>query len=335
MYSESDLDGAVSAGVLQRDAVAAFRAHVAAARSAPAPDEEHFRLLTGFNDIFVSIAVVLSLASIGWLGGLIWGSLGVAGTAWGLAEYFTSRRRMALPSILLHLAFVLAVGIVVNGWVAVVVGAPATGALPTAAAALAAAVAAALHWRRFQVPITIAILLATGLAAALAVLLALVPQARALTAWLVFGAGVLMFAAAMAWDVSDPLRRTRRSDVAFWLHLLASPLIVHSVFNLTGVTQGQGALQHGANVLVAYVLLAAVALLVDRRALMVSALAYVLVALSSLFKDFGTVQAPLALTTLVVGSALLLLSAMWNRTRSQLLRVVPASWRMRLPLATD
>lgn len=46
--------------------VAAFRAHVAALRDTPAADEEHFRLVTGFNDVFVVIACPLLLASVAW-----------------------------------------------------------------------------------------------------------------------------------------------------------------------------------------------------------------------------------------------------------------------------
>ncbi|AMP36926.1 hypothetical protein [Ralstonia solanacearum] len=49
MYSESDIDGAVEAGVLSSEAAQALRNHVAALRAAPAVDEESFRLLTGFK----------------------------------------------------------------------------------------------------------------------------------------------------------------------------------------------------------------------------------------------------------------------------------------------
>ena len=57
------------------------------------------------------------------------------------------------------------------------------------------------------------------------------------------------------------------------------------------------------------------ALAIDRRALLVSALAYVLYALSELFKQFGAVELNVALTALVIGSALLLLSAFWHQAR--------------------
>ncbi|MFX8102685.1 hypothetical protein ABTK91_20200, partial [Acinetobacter baumannii] len=83
---------------------------------------------------------------------------------------------------------------------------------------------AALHWRRFRVPITWA---------AAAAVLALALGKGLLSEWqmpaLVL-AGLATLAAAVGWDISDRLRRTRRADVAFWLHLLAAPLLVHSSF---------------------------------------------------------------------------------------------------------
>ena len=67
-----------------------------------------------------------------------------------------------------------------------------------------------------------------------------------------------------------------------------------------------------------YLALGVTALAVDRRALLVSALAYVLWALAELFKQFGAVELNVALTALVIGSALLLLSAFWHQARRRL-----------------
>jgi hypothetical protein len=65
MYSDSDLQDAVAAGAISAEAAQALRAHVSAARTMPATDEESFRLLNSFNDIFVTIAAVLLLAFVG------------------------------------------------------------------------------------------------------------------------------------------------------------------------------------------------------------------------------------------------------------------------------
>ena len=71
---------------------------------------------------------------------------------------------------------------------------------------------------------------------------------------------------------------------------------------------------------------------VDRRALLVSALAYVLWALADLFKRFGAVELNVALTALIIGSALLLLSAFWHEARTVIVRPLPEKLRERLPI---
>ena len=70
---------------------------------------------------------------------------------------------------------------------------------------------------------------------------------------LLLGIGVFLFA--MWWDASDPVRQTRRSDVAFWLHLLAAPLIVHPIFSLLGLTDGSASTGEAVIVLLVYVAL--------------------------------------------------------------------------------
>lgn len=331
MYSEVDLNSAVEAGAISPEAAAAFRDHIATMRSAPIADEEHFRLLTGFNDIFVAIAAALMLVAVAKIGGEIkpWlGGIAVAALAWGLAEYFTRVRRMALPSILLLLAFVggiaaTLVGIVVdNGeWLERYIGRDNEPLARQVAAGIAATVglttagAAWLHWRRFMVPITVA----AGAVAVVGVMIALImlafPAAKDWSMPIVLAGGVLMFLFAMRWDMSDRERKTRRADVAFWLHLAAAPMIAHPIFHMLGVFDG--AVQPGiaAVVLLLYIGFAIVALAVDRRALLVSSLAYVLYAMYALLQTAGAVELGAALTALVIGSALLTLSAFWQPMR--------------------
>jgi len=320
MYSESDLEGAVAAGVIPQSTADAFRQHIALSRVAPAVDEESFRLLTGFNDIFVGIAIALLLTSIAWLGGWVktgLGGLGVAVAAWALAEYFTRVRRMALPSIILLLAFV-------GGVAATMIGTLAdlnpdwsdrTNAIIGAGIALVTAGAAWLHWKRFMVPITVA----AGAAAIVAMIAALVmsidPTAKDLLFPVLFAGGLGTFALAMWWDGSDLTRTTRRSDVAFWLHLAAAPMIAHPVFHMLGVFEGEIGIGQAVIVMALYIVFAFIALAIDRRALLVSSLAYVLYALSMLFRQAGAVELSMAFTAFVIGSALLTLSAFWHPMR--------------------
>src|SRR5579859_3005641 len=102
MYSEQELDDAVISGVITAEAANALRTYVEKQRSTVIPDEEQFRLVTGFNDIFVSIAAAILLFAVAWIGQSVGTSLGlvmdgdgpsflaplaVAATSWGLALY--------------------------------------------------------------------------------------------------------------------------------------------------------------------------------------------------------------------------------------------------------
>lgn len=343
MYSESDLESAVAAGALSADAATALRAHVSAQRASPAVDEENFRLLTGFNDIFVAIAGILLLVGGAWLGGEVHQAVGaatVAALAWGLSEYFTRVRRMALPSIVFLLAFVGGVFGALSGAIlggnGIEAGDSAQAAIAAACAALTAG-AAWLHWRRFQVPITVA----AGVAALAGVVVALLGavfnertdlESILYPALFVLGLGV--FAIAMRWDMSDPTRTTRRSDVAFWLHLLAAPMIAHSIFAMLGLLQGEPGVGKALVVVALYVGMGLVALAVDRRALLVSALGYVIYAIIALFREFGAISLNVALAAFVIGSALLMLSAFWHNVRGAVLGWLPQSIGGRLPAAS-
>jgi hypothetical protein len=357
MYSQQELDDAVAAGVMTPEAAEALRAHVAAQRHSSIADDEQFRLITGFNDIFVSIAAAILLFAVGWIGQRVGmsagtaiegdgpsfvGPLAVAATAWGLATYFTAKRRMALPSILLLLAFVGGTFLTAGFGLVTAVGEQAIDNNPQAGgalAAIAAAVAAGaawLHWRTFRVPITIA----AGAAAVAGIAVSLLIAATGVDAAnlreivlgfvLLLGIGTFLFA--MWWDASDRARLTRRADVAFWLHLLAAPMIVHPVFTLLGLNDGNATLGEGLVVVLLYIALGITALAIDRRALLVSALAYVLFALTELFRQFGAVELNVALTALVIGSALLLLSAFWHQARGAVVRPLPNGLKARLPL---
>jgi hypothetical protein len=356
MYTQTDLDDAVAAGALSAESAAAFRAHIDLQRQTPAVDEEQFRLITGFNDIFVSIAAAILLFAVGFIGQWVGqnaglaidgdgpsflGPLAVAVTAWGLALFFTAKRRMALPSILLLLAFVGAVFATAGFAQVLAVGEPPTdqealyGGIIGSISGLLAAIAAWIHWKRFRVPITVAAGAAAVAAIAVGLLIAVLGdfdpyRNLILTVILMLGVGTFLFA--MWWDSSDRARLTRRSDVAFWLHLLAAPMIVHPVFTLLGLNDGNATIGEGFVVLLLYVVIGLTALAIDRRALLVSALAYVLFALNEMFRQFGAVELNIALTALLIGSALLMLSAFWHQARGIVVRPLPDGLRNRLPL---
>jgi MFS family permease len=357
MYSQQELDDAVASGALSAQAADALRAYVESQRTTAIPDEEQFRLITGFNDIFVSIAAAILLFAVAWIGQTIGQKMGltidhdgpspiaplfVAATSWGLALFFTARRRMALPSILLLLTFVF--GVLTTAAFLLVIGFgpdrfddnPQLGGVIAAISAAIGAAAAWLHWRQFRVPITVAAGAASVAGIAVGLLIAALgenaEQAKNIILGFVLVLGIGVFLFAMWWDASDRARITRRADVAFWLHLLAAPMIVHPVFSLLGLNDGNATIGEGLVVILLYVVIGITALAIDRRALLVSALAYVLYAMQMLFRQFGAVELNVALTALVIGSALLLLSAFWHQARVAIVRPLPEGLRDRLPI---
>ena len=360
MFEDTDLDRAVDAGALSAEAAAGLRAFLAARAATPAAavDEEQFRLITGFNDIFVTIAIVLVFVAAGALGGHVLGAALVAGAAWAMAEFFTRRRRMALPSIALLLGFVGGLAAMAYALMRAMLTAhqaehhyvdlqnqaqhwtsieyyPWQHALMFAGAGLAGTLGAVLHWRRFKVAITIAAGVSAGvllLLSLLAAALGTTPSAEGFLAPAALACGLGTFALAMRWDLSDPRRQTVRADVAFWLHLAAAPLIVHPLFLWIGALgEGSQHLATALGVLAIYLVFALVALAVDRRALLVSALAYVLGAMGTVMRHAGAVELGFAFTALTIGLALLTLSAWWAPIRAMVLRRLPAHWVARLP----
>jgi hypothetical protein len=339
MISEKTLTEALSRKVLtpaQAESLRAIEAELGASRLDP-PDEEKLRFISGFGDIFVAIGLLLFLGAIAYFGNTLTGlpaggAIVVAVASWLLAEFFTLRRRMALPSILLLVSFTASIF-----FAAVYFIAPQTSifdpaaAMPLAIGGAVMAVGALIHYARFHVPITVAAGVA-GLVAIFAGLLRGLGEGVYLMALhpLLFLCGIAVFAFAMRFDMADPLRQTRRTDIAFWLHLLAAPLIVHSVLSRT-IEAETLTPQTALAIIAVFIVLAGVAVLVNRRAILVSGLIYAGYAFGALIDKAGFSDNAVPLTLLALGALVLLLSAGWNALRSRILRVVPAGLRSTLP----
>lgn len=349
MISEKTLALALARKVLtasQAESLRGIEAELGSSRL-DAPDEEKLRFISGFGDIFVSIGLVLFVGAITYFGdrlvdGRTGGPIAVAIASWLLAEFFTRRRRMALPSILLLVAFCFSVFLATLYLIAPEahlsnVFSPNTmgyyrvgpGAAIFSGAAMAAG--ALIHYARFQVPITVA----AGIAGLVAIIAGLLRAANAELYGTtlhpaLFLCGLAIFALAMRFDIADPLRQTRRTDIAFWLHLLAAPLIVHSALSNVWSSSAIGA-QSAFAMLAIFIALAAVAVLVNRRAILVSGLAYAGFAFGALIDTFGFSDNATPLTFLTLGALVLLLSAGWGALRTRILRLVPERWRTMLP----
>lgn len=299
-------------------------------------DEERFRLVTSFNDIFVVIAAILFLTGLNWVGRSFadWTPAFLSMiTAWGLAEVFTRRRRMALPSIFLLLVFVVCT---YNFVELLVSGLGVSGRLSASVGALCSAFAAAAHWQRFRVPITIAA--GTGALVLLILrLLMLIFGDLILSPLVFFVLGLSVLAFAIWVDSRDTIRKTYYSDIAFWLHLLAAPLLVHSVFsnivfsddNVLTVLRVQ--VLEMVLVFVIYAILTMISLVLDRRGLMVAAMIYVIGMGYMLLQSLSPGINSFALIGLLLGASLLLLSAFWYQARRLVLKGLPSRVLVYLP----
>lgn len=341
VFGRGDLEAAVAQGVLDRSAADGFAEFLIQNRieAASDADEERLRLITGFNDIFVTIGIALFLGALNYLlstYGALASVAGVAIAAWGLAEVFTKRKRMALPSIVLLIVFVVS-----SAGVSHSLFAPASslfsffdyGNLPGLPYGLAAVAASVIHWLRFRVPITIAAF-AAGLAITAVAMVETIKNGFVFehTSLVFIPIGLAIFATAMKFDMSDRNRMTQRTDIAFWLHLLAAPLIVHSiVYPLLN----ESAMSTGAAIaiLTLFAVLSFVALAIDRRALLVSSLLYLGYASSQILTWSGVASENLGLSVLIVGGTVLTLSVAWQPMRRLVLQVLPSTIRNLVPPA--
>lgn len=332
MYTNEDLNSAVDNGIFTATAVDEFRQHIATLKQAPSVDEENFRLISGFNDIFVVIACILLLVSASWVANAIAGGVGMlilALLAWVLAEFFVRKRNMALPAIVLLGAFVGGIFYTCLDVFSSIFQSEAEYAVLGSAAITV--VATYIHWSRFKVPITVAAGTVAFIGVIITLVLSLYPAAKAWILQLTLLGGIGTFFHAMYWDAQDRQRITRRADVAFWLHLLAAPMIVHSVFASLGILRGDESLSNIAIILVMYMAMTLVSLIIDRRAFMVSSLIYVLYAIARLLETYGVVGHHFALTGVFIGSLLLILSGFWHTVRAVIVRRLPMAIQNSVP----
>ena len=378
ILKDADLEAAVAEGVVTAEQAAALRGMAERrerARAMALGHEERFHFMRSFNDLFFAIGVAL----LG--GGLVFftflvplHSLIAALMIWALAELLVARMRLVLPGILLACLFVVFVilaspvdflfasaaqrpsdfAALLDWYVTPRYEGPHAGGplmlmhllgLVAMAYVGTGVAAAALFYLRFRLPFTL-LLIAGGLVCMIiAASYHLWPsQAPKYQPVILLVSGLATFAAAMAFDASDRERVTRRADCAFWLHLLAAPLIVHSLIEMVWPIPPGASSRIAANlttevaiaVAVIVAILSIVAIITDRRALLVSALIYLGIvigyAIAGTIGQQGADQPVIFFATLVVLGALVLsLGVGWQPLRRVFLRLLSPGLASRLP----
>jgi hypothetical protein len=349
-----DIDAAIAAGVMPQSQADALRAFVAQRHRSRleqvGAEDERFRFMTGFNDFFFAIGILLlGFGMMFFTGGVPLPSLVAALLIWALSELLVRRMRLVLPGILLSLLFIAFVFLAVpadlttlmsrvnpgqvigNFWLDAI---GATG-LPVAAAtkALIGVAAASLYYWRFRLPFALLPIAASLVLFAMA-LIRLAAGELAPVVWsaLTLACGLTVFAAAMSFDLSDRDRMTRRSDCAFWLHLLAAPLIVHLLISL--IAPNLALISNAAAVVILTIvaILAVIAIAIDRRALLVSALLYIGVVIGYAIQSSGLSGSGVFFATLVIlGAFVITLGVGWQPLRRRLVALISPVIAAKLP----
>ena len=335
--SRDDIRAAVSAGMIdeaQAASILALSEERRGARTYLGGQDEPFELFRGFNEIFIVVGLLilysgwLGLTGIGFMssaqgyrGAIIFGVISAAFVI-GLAQYFTVKRRMVAPSIMLTGMFALSIGQIGMGIAWWLDGG--TSEALTIASGIST-VALLGYYLRYRVPIAMA-LVALGVFATSFGFITIGgtfpddPRDFFLLtndgpfAILTFALGVIGFVVAMWFDMGDPHRVALRSRAGFWLHVISAPAIVNTVA-LTLFSMDSFGAQLALFVFVA--ILAVVAVVIDRRSFLVSGVGYIVALAITVLQDEGFIA------ILALGFVLILLGAKWEVLRGWLMRSLP------------
>lgn len=278
MYSHSDIEDAVEGGALTAEQAASLRNFVARRTGTPTADEEHVRMLQGFNDIYVYVSSILLIIGLGWLASKVEISRGpsffvplvIALACWGLAEYFVKRKRLALTAITLTWVFAYSIFFTIMLLAAEVIGPggdPSTAKLVTAVSSAIAGGAAFLHWKRFAEPIAISLIAWSAAAVVMSLLSLAVPSdpEGTVTFLIMTLLGLATLAYAQIWEAKDIHRTTKKADIGFWLHTTAASETIIGLAGLLGLFQGHVSQGAAIGTIVLFVVALLVGLVLDRR----------------------------------------------------------------------
>lgn len=346
---ERDIDAARQAGILD-DAKANELVNFMKERAAPgvSSDDESLRFLANFNDIFISVGIVI--LSIGLMigSGAMLASTGsalvvlapVLVALWLMLEYFAGRRRLLLPSMTLTvmITFIatLLTALTANGLGTVNSAATTfTGSLTDNVdtikgvalwSAGGAVLGAGIIYARFRLPFSL-FLIAVAIAGGL--------YAEAFTNGNVgsiysggasFLIGLITLAIAIFFDARDPARKTLSADNAFWLHLAAAPQIMlglRAIFS--GGTFDTLSVGEAAPLLIALAGFSVLSLALNRRALVAAGLLSFWIAINAITDQATSGIWQIALPLLLLGGGIVFLGAGWKTARRIVLAFMPKS----------
>ena len=366
MLNKTDLSNAVSEGIITREQeiqLNAFSERTHANDENPLYQvsetrDEPFRLLRGFRDIFIALGIAFlavgatvlytsshtsalfyfgpAFSDYDWYAGF-WPAIASAAVLLAIgiaiAEIVTRKLRLPLSSLVLSLAIAYwagLFGVQCLAPLASLLDQSKTPSFPIGIAGffLSAFIGISLFYLRYRLPFVMLVVAGTLVGLGLSVISSLWPEfASQNLRFVIGGLGALVFVVAMNFDLKDRLRITRFSEIAFWLHLLAAPLMIHSFLRTHSLAQNDVPL-----ILTVFAILTFIALVIDRRAVLVSSLVYMGGAFVQIVLALGLQGSMLfAVPILSIGVLVVVLGIGWTPLRRLVLSITPSAITDRVP----
>lgn len=323
-------------------------APIAADLPSTAEESEAPRFIRGFHDILITIGIIVVLVGLGGLASIY----AVIPATIVLAEILVRRQRLALPAVVLTIAFAFACSLGISPVFYDTGTASSETLLPVIVLATISVVTLLFFWR-YKAPIALAAGFVSGYSAAVMGLAVLVTKYAKdelffvnhplMLAAFLGGYALLVFGTALRFDFADRLRLTRRSDVAFWMHLAAAPAILYTImaciyFNGQKDWFSSGtSLTQATAIVVAVLGLMLIGIVLDRRAFVTSGLlsfgyAFKVILTEGGFERLVSSTDTLAfIILLAVGIIVLSLGIGWQPLRRIVVRTLPQPVRDLVP----
>jgi hypothetical protein len=266
--------------------------------------EEPLKFIRSFGDVFIALGIGILVFAINMLGLSQYEYLLPVISFILIAEWLVRVRKLALPGMAILIAILFFVHRAIDFdsdqsaiWTFALI-----------------AITSTLFYLRYKMPFSL-----LPLTAALIAIAAIMIGARMFSDPIIFsGLGLAVFSVAMWFDSQDTKRSTHMSDSAFWLHLLASPLIVHGVMlsMLLGDNSWNQALGKEFIIVFFFIGFLLLALLLDRRAMLISTQLYMIYALTQLAQgQFSNGQNVTIYILMGLGLFIIFFGTFWYRTR--------------------
>lgn len=265
---------------------------------------EPLKFVRSFGDIFIALGICIVVFSISQLPISSYEYLIPIFGFVLIAEWLVRIRRLALPgmAILVSIIFLVHQAVTFDNEQSTLLGLGLTSATSL------------VFYLRYQMPFSL-LPLAGGLVAIAVIQIGADILASPI---IISGLGLAVFAVAMWFDIRDTKRQTHLSDSAFWLHLLASPLIVHGA--MLSMLLGDNAWIQVAGkeivIVIFFIGFLLLALFLDRRAMLISTQIYMIYALTQLVQgQFSQSQNLMIYILMALGLFIIFFGTFWYKTR--------------------